>query len=84
MIASFLILLIFKENGQRFIIDGLELEFILCPGAEASSEFMFYLPQLKVSSYLLHHRDKLSIYLTFSRLFVKLKLLTIPFTIYIL
>ena len=33
------------KTGDRLTIDGIEMEFILALGAEAPSEFMFYLPQ---------------------------------------
>ncbi len=36
-----------KETGERLNIDGVEFEFIMALGAEAPSEFMFYLPQFK-------------------------------------
>jgi alkyl sulfatase BDS1-like metallo-beta-lactamase superfamily hydrolase len=35
------------ETGQKMTIDGIDFEFQLTPGAEAPSEFMFYLPQFK-------------------------------------
>lgn len=35
------------ETGQKMKIDGIDFEFQLTPGAEAPSEFMFYLPQFK-------------------------------------
>lgn len=36
-----------KETGERHTIDGVEFEFIMALGAEAPSEFMFYLPKFK-------------------------------------
>ena len=35
------------ETGQKLVLDGVEFEFQLTPGAEAPSEFIFYLPQMK-------------------------------------
>jgi len=35
------------HTGEKLIIDGLEFEFILALGAEAPSEFMFYIPEYK-------------------------------------
>ncbi len=35
------------ETGQTLILDGVKFEFILALGAEAPSEFMFYLPQFR-------------------------------------
>ena len=35
------------ESGQVLELDGVEFEFILALGAEAPSEFMFYLPQFE-------------------------------------
>ncbi len=35
------------ETGQTLTVDGVQMEFILALGAEAPSEFMFYLPQFK-------------------------------------
>lgn len=35
------------ETGQTLEIDGVQMNFILALGAEAPSEFMFYLPQFK-------------------------------------
>ena len=34
-------------TGQKMTLDGIEFEFQLTPGAEAPSEFMFYLPQFR-------------------------------------
>lgn len=36
-----------NKTGERLNIDGVELQFIMARGAEAPSEFMFYLPQFK-------------------------------------
>ena len=36
-----------SETGQKLVLDGVEFEFQLTPGAEAPSEFIFYLPQMK-------------------------------------
>lgn len=36
-----------SRTGERLTVDGIELEFIMALGAEAPSEFMFYLPQFK-------------------------------------
>ena len=38
---------IITETGQKLVLDGVEFEFQLTPGAEAPSEFIFYLPQMK-------------------------------------
>ena len=38
---------IITETGQKLFLDGIEFEFQLTPGAEAPSEFIFYLPQMK-------------------------------------
>ena len=35
------------QTGQTLTLDGVEFEFQHTPGAEAPSEFMFYLPQMK-------------------------------------
>jgi alkyl sulfatase BDS1-like metallo-beta-lactamase superfamily hydrolase len=35
------------ETGQKISVDGIEMEFIMALGAEAPSEFMFYLPKFK-------------------------------------
>ncbi|MBT8142822.1 MAG: MBL fold metallo-hydrolase, partial [Gammaproteobacteria bacterium] len=35
------------HTGQKMTVDGIEFEFLLALGAEAPSEFMFYLPQFK-------------------------------------
>lgn len=35
------------HTGQKMKIDGVEFEFLLALGAEAPSEFMFYLPEFK-------------------------------------
>ncbi len=35
------------HTGQTLNVDGVDMEFILTLGAEAPSEFMFYLPQFK-------------------------------------
>nr|XP_061806007.1 LOW QUALITY PROTEIN: linear primary-alkylsulfatase-like [Nerophis lumbriciformis] len=35
------------KNGERRIVDGVEIEFILALESEATSEFMFYLPKFK-------------------------------------
>ncbi len=35
------------HTGQKMTIDGIEFEFLLALGAEAPSEFMFYLPEFK-------------------------------------
>ena len=34
-------------TGQKLLLDGVELEFQLTPGAEAPAEFVFYLPKWK-------------------------------------
>jgi len=34
-----------KEDFETHIVDGVEIEFMLTQGAEAPSEFMFYLPE---------------------------------------
>ena len=36
-----------SQTGEKLNIDGIEFEFQHTPGAEAPSEFMFYLPQFK-------------------------------------
>ena len=36
-----------KKDEEKLLIDGVEFEFELTPGAEAPSEFMFYLPKFK-------------------------------------
>jgi len=36
-----------KETGQSVTVDGIEMQFIMALGAEAPSEFMFYLPKFK-------------------------------------
>lgn len=36
-----------KATGEKHIIDGVTMEFIMAQGAEAPSEFMFYLPDYK-------------------------------------
>ena len=33
------------KTGQKLVLDGLEIEFQLTPGAEAPAEFVFYLPK---------------------------------------
>ena len=33
------------ETGQKLVLDGVEIEFQLTPGAEAPAEFVFYLPK---------------------------------------
>ncbi|OZI30938.1 hypothetical protein CAL29_23555 [Bordetella genomosp. 10] len=38
---------VIKETGERMIIDGLEIEFQLTPGAEAPSEMNFFFPGLR-------------------------------------
>ncbi len=35
------------HTGQKVVLDGVEMDFILTLGAEAPSEFMFYLPQFR-------------------------------------
>lgn len=35
------------HTGEKMIVDGVEMEFIMALGAEAPSEFMFYIPQYK-------------------------------------
>ena len=35
------------ETGQSVTIDGIEMQFIMALGAEAPSEFMFYMPKYK-------------------------------------
>jgi alkyl sulfatase BDS1-like metallo-beta-lactamase superfamily hydrolase len=35
------------ETGQKVIVDGIEMDFIMALEAEAPSEFMFYLPKFK-------------------------------------
>ena len=35
------------ETGQTLVLDGVEIEFQLTPGAEAPAEFVFYLPKWK-------------------------------------
>lgn len=35
------------RTGEKLTIDGLEFEFIMALGAEAPSEFMFYIPEYK-------------------------------------
>ena len=35
------------ETGQKLVIDGIEFEFQITPGAEAPSEMNFYLPHLR-------------------------------------
>lgn len=36
-----------EKTGETHIIDGVEMEFIMAMGAEAPSEFMFYMPGFK-------------------------------------
>jgi len=36
-----------EKTGETHSIDGIEMEFIMAQGAEAPSEFMFYLPAFK-------------------------------------
>ena len=36
-----------SKTGEHLILDGIEIEFQMAPGAEAPQEFMFYLPQFK-------------------------------------
>ncbi|NNC36264.1 MAG: MBL fold metallo-hydrolase [Hyphomonadaceae bacterium] len=36
-----------RETGQSVTVDGVEMQFIMALGAEAPSEFMFYLPKYK-------------------------------------
>ena len=36
-----------KKTGETHTIDGIEMEFIMAQGAEAPSEFMFYMPDFK-------------------------------------
>lgn len=36
-----------RETGQSVTVDGVEMQFIMALGAEAPSEFMFYLPRYK-------------------------------------
>ena len=38
---------IITATGQKLVLDGVEIEFQLTPGAEAPAEFVFYLPQFK-------------------------------------
>ncbi|MGT2455497.1 alkyl/aryl-sulfatase [Cupriavidus basilensis] len=38
---------VIKETGERMVIDGLEIEFQLTPGAEAPSEMNFFFPTLR-------------------------------------
>ena len=38
---------IISKTGQKLVLDGIEFEFQLTPGAEAPAEFVFYLPHLK-------------------------------------
>jgi alkyl sulfatase BDS1-like metallo-beta-lactamase superfamily hydrolase len=38
---------VIKETGERMVIDGLEIEFQLTPGAEAPSEMNFFFPGLR-------------------------------------
>ena len=35
------------KTGQKLVLDGIEFEFQLTPGAEAPAEFVFYLPKWK-------------------------------------
>lgn len=35
------------ETGEKLVIDGIEIEFQITPGAEAPSEMNFYLPHIK-------------------------------------
>lgn len=35
------------ESGEIHVVDGVEMEFIMALGAEAPSEFMFYMPEYK-------------------------------------
>ncbi len=39
--------LIVSQNDKKLVVDGIEFVFQLTPGAEAPSEFMFYLPKFK-------------------------------------
>jgi alkyl sulfatase BDS1-like metallo-beta-lactamase superfamily hydrolase len=34
------------EDGQRVTVDGLEMEFLFTPGAEAPTEMVFFIPEL--------------------------------------
>ena len=36
-----------EKTGETHVIDGVEMEFIMAMGAEAPSEFMFYMPGFK-------------------------------------
>tara|TARA_B100000700_G_scaffold233083_1_gene258210 strand:- start:147 stop:1439 length:1293 start_codon:yes stop_codon:yes gene_type:complete len=36
-----------SETGEKLILDGVEFEFQHTPGAEAPSEFIFYLPEMR-------------------------------------
>ncbi len=36
-----------NKTGQRVTVDGVEMQFIMALGAEAPSEFMFYLPRYR-------------------------------------
>jgi alkyl sulfatase BDS1-like metallo-beta-lactamase superfamily hydrolase len=38
---------VITETGQTTTIDGLTYEFLMAPGSEAPSEFMFYIPEKK-------------------------------------
>jgi len=36
------------ETGQKLVVDGLDVEFLMAPGTEAPAEMLFYFPQLKL------------------------------------
>ena len=38
------------ETGQKLVVDGVEMEFIMALESEAPSEFMFYMPKYKAFS----------------------------------
>lgn len=35
------------HTGQKMVVDGLEIEFLLAPGTEADAEMMFYFPRYR-------------------------------------
>lgn len=50
-----------RQTGETRTVDGIEIEFQMCPGTEAPAEFVFYLPQFKalcmaeITSHHLHN-----------------------------